>query len=101
MSAIASSMAPSQLNPGNFSDLEQKTLALGRSLFAESQNHFFQSEFWSNKFVQLATSDLQVKTQLFRFVDVAPVLRSFEQKKEHLLEYLASSPQSESWPRTL
>jgi len=55
--------------------------------------------------IELATSDPRVKTQLFRFVDVLPVLGSFEQKKAHLLEYVSRPQEDDShdaaWPWSL
>ncbi len=62
----------------------------------------WQKNFWYNKILELSTSDPRVKTQLFRFVDVLPVLKTVSQKREHLLEYLSPPAGSkESWPLVL
>ncbi len=50
--------------------------------------------------MEWTTRDPRVKTQLFRFVDVLPVLSSQESKCAHLLEYLSAPEgnQSRAWP---
>src|SRR5947209_3427915 len=78
--------------------IETRTLALGKEIFDASRSRFFEKSFWLTKLMNLATTDTTVKTQLFRFVDVLPVLQSFEQKKAHLLEYLCRPPSKQTWP---
>ncbi len=51
--------------------------------------------------MDLATRDPRVKTQLFRFVDVLPVLRTNAQKTRQLLEYLSRPEAISSWPFSL
>lgn len=51
--------------------------------------------------MELATSDARVKTQLFHFVDVLPVLQTVEQKRDHLIEYLSAPYGQKSWPMVL
>lgn len=46
------------------------------------------SQFWSNQLMSWSMSDPAFKTQLFRFVDVMPSLRTPEQVHQHLTEYL-------------
>ena len=62
---------------------------------------FWDANFWFTQIIELATSDARVKTQLFRFVDVLPVLTTFAQKKRHLLEYLGEPEGARSWPLVL
>ena len=57
--------------------------------------------FWYTKILELATSDTLVKTQLFRFVDVLPVLKTCEQKRDHLIEYLSPPTRATTWPLSL
>lgn len=42
-----------------------------------------------------------MKTQLFRFVDVLPVLVTPQQKRDHLIEYLSPPPEAKNWPVSL
>lgn len=51
--------------------------------------------------MELSTSDPRVKTQLFRFVDVLPVLKTEELKREHLIEYLSRPKGTKKWPLSL
>lgn len=45
-----------------------------------------------------STSNPRVKTQLFRFVDVLPVLNSKKDQRDHLIEYLSRPESESSWP---
>jgi len=61
-------------------DLEQKTLALGRELLSNVQRNQQKlssvRKNFSDRLMDWAMSDPQFKTQLFRFVDVFPTLKS-------------------------
>jgi len=78
--------------------VEERTQAIGREIFESSRLTLFNRNFWYTQLLELATSDLRVKTQLFRFVDVLPVLKTSQQKKEHLIEYLSPSAGAKKWP---
>ena len=73
-------------------DLEQKTLALGRELLSNVQRNQQKlssvRKNFSDRLMDWAMSDPQFKTQLFRFVDVFPTLKSSIRIHEVLLEYL-------------
>lgn len=81
--------------------LETRTQAIGQQIFESSRLSLFNKNFWYTKTIELATSNPLVKTQLFRFVDVLPVLKTFEQKRDHLIEYLAPPPGQKNWPLSL
>jgi len=94
----------------NFDDLadsqlaaaEQRTGEIGRELFGrlnEKRPTPLQRRWWDDRVMRLAMKDESLKVQLFRFVDVLPMLRTSEDVVAHLHEYLA--PIRNRLPRTL
>src|SRR5437762_8816559 len=72
--------------------LESCTQEIGRDLLDRARNHtkgFFSSRFWSDKLMDWATNDPAFKVQLFRFVDVFPMLKTPEQIHDYLHDYLS------------
>src|SRR3954465_661199 len=72
--------------------VEEQTQQIGRDLLQRARAHtsgFFSSRFWSDKLMEWATKDPAFKVQLFRFVDVFPMLQSPEQIHEHLIDYFS------------
>ena len=72
-------------------DIELLTQSIGTDLLSLARSEasgFFSSLFWSDKLMGWAMRDEAFKTQLFRFVDVMPVLRTPELIHQHLVEYL-------------
>ncbi len=72
-------------------DIELLTQSIGTDLLSLARSKasgFFSSLFWSDKLMGWAMRDEAFKTQLFRFVDVMPVLRTPELIHQHLVEYL-------------
>ena len=49
----------------------------------------FSAGFWSDQLVAWAMKDPAFGTQLFRFIDVFPMLRTSEQVHDYLLDYLS------------
>ena len=82
-------------------EIETRTQEIGQEIFQASRQTVFNRNFWYTKLLELSTSDLRVKTQLFRFVDVLPALADRRSKREHLLEYLAKPASAQSWPVSL
>src|SRR5262245_42693954 len=75
--------------PGD--DVESLTQSIGAELLDLARGKasgFFSSRFWSDKLMSWSMSEAAFKTQLFRFVDVMPVLRTPEAIHRHLVEYL-------------
>src|SRR3954470_9835714 len=73
-------------------DLEGLTQHIGRELLERARSHtkgFFSSRFWSDKLMDWATKDAAFKVQLFRFVDVFPMLKTSEQIHDYLNDYLS------------
>ena len=85
-------MACSDIPPYLPSDLEDRIQEIGLRLLAAARAHRtsrLSRRFWSDQLMQWAMKDPAFKVQLFRFVDVFPMLRRPEQIQEHLQDYLA------------
>src|SRR4051812_8236877 len=82
---------PSASSPGN-GDIEQRTQQIGRELLAATRGagkaSALSAKFWSDKLMAAALSDERFKVELFRFVDVFPVLKTPAEVHRHLVEYL-------------
>jgi RHH-type proline utilization regulon transcriptional repressor/proline dehydrogenase/delta 1-pyrroline-5-carboxylate dehydrogenase len=79
------------LSPAELSTLEARTREIGEYLFAHLEDDrpgFFQRRWWDDQLMQLTMRDEALKVQLFRFVDVLPMLGTSEAVVEHLREYL-------------
>lgn len=83
--------------PLSIEKIETRSLEIGQQIFSGASG-IFRRDYWQRKIMELTTSDQRVKVQLFRFVDVLPVLGSFKLKLEHLLEYLSAPKGSTKWP---
>src|SRR5271157_275628 len=72
--------------------LEQRTVEIGERLLARAREHrkgLFSAGFWSDQLVSWTMKDPSFRTQLFRFIDVFPMLRSPEQIHDYLSDYLS------------
>jgi RHH-type proline utilization regulon transcriptional repressor/proline dehydrogenase/delta 1-pyrroline-5-carboxylate dehydrogenase len=70
---------------------EAAIVALGADLLDRSAAHergLLSAKFYSDKLINWAMKDPNFKTQLFRFVDAYPTLRTNEQVYQHVAEYL-------------
>ncbi len=67
--------------------IEARTQEIGRELIDAARAHPG-GRGWSDRLMEWASSDPGFKTQLFRFIDVFPTLRTPEQVHAHLVEYL-------------
>ena len=77
--------------PAASDGLEQRTFEIGRELLEETRRHqvsAFSGRFWSDRLIAWALKDPAFKTQLFRFIDVFPVLNRPQSIHQHLVEYL-------------
>lgn len=70
--------------------VEQRTREIGGELF-ERLNHrspsIFHARWWEDRLMNWAMEDEAVKVQMFRFVDVLPMLRDHTSIARHLEEY--------------
>jgi RHH-type proline utilization regulon transcriptional repressor/proline dehydrogenase/delta 1-pyrroline-5-carboxylate dehydrogenase len=75
-------------------DIEALTQSYGRALFARSEWRgplVFSPAWFEERLMEISMSDEALKLQLFRFVDVLPMLRTPEQVTRHLREYLSEA----------
>ncbi len=71
--------------------IEVLTQTIGREIFANldhSQPYVWQRRWWDDRLLAWSMRDEQLKVQLFRFVDVLPMLKTPEAVMRHLHEYL-------------
>jgi RHH-type proline utilization regulon transcriptional repressor/proline dehydrogenase/delta 1-pyrroline-5-carboxylate dehydrogenase len=78
--------------------VETRTRKIGRRLLdalRNAQPHIFEGRWWDEQLMELAMDDEAVKAQLFRFVDVLPMLVDQDRRQKrpdavatHLHEYL-------------
>ncbi|MCO6455691.1 MAG: proline dehydrogenase family protein [Pirellulaceae bacterium] len=72
-------------------ELERRTVQIGRQLFeslADKRLNILQRRWWDERIMQWAMRDEQLKVQLFRFVDVLPMLHTPRAVIGHLDQYL-------------
>ena len=70
---------------------ESRIREIGEDLFARMRDEtpgVFDKAWWSGQVLDRAMRDEAFKTEMFRFVDVFPVLRSTEEIARHIQEYL-------------
>jgi len=70
--------------------VEQRTQAIGRDLWTHLKRRspsVFERRWWLDHILEWAMQDESVKVQMFRFVDVLPMLRTSSSVTHHLQEY--------------
>jgi RHH-type proline utilization regulon transcriptional repressor/proline dehydrogenase/delta 1-pyrroline-5-carboxylate dehydrogenase len=70
--------------------IEQRTLEIGRELFSRVQHRspsIFHGRWWEDRLMSWAMHDEAIKVQMFRFVDVLPMLKDHTSIARHLDEY--------------
>lgn len=80
------------LCPAALAATESRTREIGRYIFThldEDRPSVFQRRWWDDQLMNLAMQDESVKVQLFRFVDVLPMLQGNDEIVDHLQEYLS------------
>jgi RHH-type proline utilization regulon transcriptional repressor/proline dehydrogenase/delta 1-pyrroline-5-carboxylate dehydrogenase len=79
--------------------LEARTQTIGRELFERIGRGPgpWQRAWWEERFMAGTLDDPLVRVQLFRFIDVLPVLRTTESVRRHLAEYLAEAGDRVPW----
>src|SRR5687768_10386420 len=79
------------LSPSALATIESRTREVGEYLFAhleEVRASVFQRRWWDDQLMNLAMKDDSLKVQLFRFVDVLPMLQTTDEVVDHLQQYL-------------
>jgi RHH-type transcriptional regulator, proline utilization regulon repressor / proline dehydrogenase / delta 1-pyrroline-5-carboxylate dehydrogenase len=81
------------------SDLESRTLEIGRELFASVGRGPSPMDrgWWDDRMMALTMGDTRVKVQLFRFIDALPSLAADESVGRHLREYLDQAGDAVPW----
>ncbi len=80
-----------EIIPAQHQAIEVLTQTIGRQLvgsLADARPQFWQRRWWDDRLMQWSMKDEDLKVQLFRFVDVLPMLRSADAVTGHLHEYL-------------
>jgi len=78
------------LDPGPLLQIERSTQELGRYLLDRShrdQPSLLDRRWWDDRIMAWAMQDESVKVQMFRFIDVLPMLNTSEAVITHLHEY--------------
>src|SRR5260370_29361799 len=86
----------------NAAELEALTQDFGREIFARLPRNaplLFSPRWWDDRLMGWGMRDEAVKVQLFRFVDVLPMLRSPAAIVRHLREYFAEADGVPGWLR--
>ncbi|QDU79780.1 1-pyrroline-5-carboxylate dehydrogenase 1 [Polystyrenella longa] len=84
--------------------LEDRTQQIGHELWdhlERSTPSIFERRWWDDRILSWAMSDESVKVQMFRFVDVLPMLRSHDSITRHLQEYFEEVRQHLPWAMRL
>lgn len=87
-------MSNESLSKADLAEIESRTQEIGRWLFDHlkiERPHIFQRRWWDDQIMQVAMRDEQLKTELFRFVDVLPMLQTSDDLFNHLMEYLGEA----------
>lgn len=82
--------APTELNARDLAAIERTTQEVGRYLFAhltDQRPSVFERRWWDDRLMSWAMEDESVKVQMFRFVDVLPMLSTSADVVTHLHEY--------------
>src|SRR5947209_592489 len=77
-------------NTGDPDELEQLTRAYGQEIFGRLDRRgplLFSPAWWDEQLMALTMSDPALKVQLFRFIDVLPLLNDAPRVSQHLREY--------------
>jgi RHH-type proline utilization regulon transcriptional repressor/proline dehydrogenase/delta 1-pyrroline-5-carboxylate dehydrogenase len=78
--------------PAPTSDVERGAVEIGRELLGPARQYkpgLFSAKFWFDQLMNWAMKDPAFKMQLFRFIDVFPMLNTPEMVHDHLVDYLS------------
>ena len=82
---------PADFSAADLADIERTTQEVGRWLFGHLDTRrptFLQRGWWDERLMEWAMRDEAVKVQMFRFIDVLPMLAESRSVSRHLQEYL-------------
>lgn len=72
-------------------DIDAAVLKLGREIWGEMRGEvpgIFNKDFWQGRILEWAMKDPSFRVDLFRLVDVLPVLKTRKQVWHHMRDYL-------------
>ena len=84
------SQSPDTFSPRERARIEATTREVGRFIFERchfDRPNVFDRRWWDDRMMAWAMSDEALKVQMFRFVDVLPMLNTSEAVTQHLQEY--------------
>jgi RHH-type proline utilization regulon transcriptional repressor/proline dehydrogenase/delta 1-pyrroline-5-carboxylate dehydrogenase len=73
------------------SDVERRAIEIGKEMLTTARAHrsgIFSTRFWSDQLMNWSMKDPEFKVQLFRFIDVFPMLGTPELVHDYLIDYL-------------
>ncbi|HEV3416987.1 MAG TPA: L-glutamate gamma-semialdehyde dehydrogenase [Pirellulales bacterium] len=88
---MPNSILTDDFSPADLAVIERTTQEVGRWLFGHldtRRSTFLHRAWWDDRIMAWAMRDESVKTQMFRFVDVLPMLGTGASVNQHLQEYL-------------
>lgn len=91
-------------NAGDAQAVEAETQSIGRELWSLLERRapsVFERRWWDDRILSWAMSDESIKVQMFRFVDVLPMLRTHESVTRHLQEYFDDVREHLPWAARL
>jgi len=77
-------------SPAELAKIERSTQEIGQSIFKHVSPHqpsIVERRWWDDRIMAWAMQDEAVKVQMFRFIDVLPMLTTSQAVVEHLREY--------------
>lgn len=89
-----------QFSTDDLRRLDQRARQIGRELFSSlrrPKSRVYQRRWWDERIMDWSMSDEELKVQLFRFVDVLPMLRNSEMVSTRLAEYLGQADHALGW----
>ncbi len=95
------SIITSDFTAADLAAIERSTQEIGRSVFENLDTRrttFLNREWWNERVMAWAMRDESVKVEMFRFIDVLPMLSTSGGVTQHLQEYLG--PVRDRLPRT-
>ncbi len=103
MSATGTSTAlesADEFSTGDLQQIDGQARRIGRELFQSLRRpkaRFYQRRWWDDRIMDWSMSDEQLKIQLFRFVDVLPMLKTNQMVSSRLTEYLGQANHALGW----
>lgn len=85
-------------------EVETETQEIGRKLWESMERRspsIFERRWWDDRILSWAMSDESVKVQMFRFVDVLPMLKTHQDVTRHLQEYFEDVRKALPWAARL